>query len=80
LANWFTRRTPLTFHTPELDETGPFGRAIIVIISAIAELERSLIGERVRVGIRVPHLRDDGSAKRRLVSTALPSPEIDSRV
>jgi DNA invertase Pin-like site-specific DNA recombinase len=31
---------------------GPLGRAIIVIISAIAELERSLIVERVRAGMR----------------------------
>jgi len=31
---------------------GPLGRAIIVIISAIAELERSLIVERVKAGMR----------------------------
>jgi DNA invertase Pin-like site-specific DNA recombinase len=35
-----------------LDTGGPLGRAIVVIISAIAELERSLIVERVRAGLR----------------------------
>jgi DNA invertase Pin-like site-specific DNA recombinase len=35
-----------------VDSGGPLGRAIIVIIAAIAELERSLIVERVRAGMR----------------------------
>jgi DNA invertase Pin-like site-specific DNA recombinase len=35
-----------------IDTEGPLGRAIIVIISAIAELERSLIVERVKAGMR----------------------------
>ena len=35
-----------------LDTGGPLGRAIVVIIGAIAELERSLIVERVRAGMR----------------------------
>src|SRR6201984_2016155 len=35
-----------------IDTEGPLGRAILVIISAIAELERSLIVERVRAGMR----------------------------
>ena len=35
-----------------LDTGGPLGRAVVVIISAIAELERSLIVERVRAGMR----------------------------
>lgn len=35
-----------------LDTAGPLGRAVVVIISAIAELERSLIVERVRAGMR----------------------------
>jgi DNA invertase Pin-like site-specific DNA recombinase len=35
-----------------INTDGPLGRAIIVIISAIAELERSLIVERVRAGMR----------------------------
>jgi DNA invertase Pin-like site-specific DNA recombinase len=36
----------------QIDTTGPLGRAVVVIISAIAELERSLIVERVRAGLR----------------------------
>ncbi len=36
----------------QLDTGGPLGRAVVVIISAIAELERSLITERVRAGLR----------------------------
>jgi DNA invertase Pin-like site-specific DNA recombinase len=35
-----------------IDTGGPLGRAIVVIIGAIAELERSLIVERVRAGMR----------------------------
>ena len=35
-----------------IDTDGPLGRAIVVIISAIAELERSLIIKRVRAGMR----------------------------
>lgn len=35
-----------------LDTGGPLGRAIVVIIGAIAELERSLIIERVKAGMR----------------------------
>jgi len=35
-----------------IDTAGVLGRAIVVIISAIAELERSLIIERVKAGLR----------------------------
>ena len=35
-----------------IDTGGPLGRAIVVIYGAIAELERSLIVERVRAGMR----------------------------
>ncbi len=35
-----------------IDTGGPLSRAIFVIIGAIAELERSLIDERVRAGMR----------------------------
>jgi DNA invertase Pin-like site-specific DNA recombinase len=44
----------IQFHSQRkaIDTEGPLGRAIIVIISAIAELEKSLIVERVRAGMR----------------------------
>jgi DNA invertase Pin-like site-specific DNA recombinase len=35
-----------------IDTGGPLGRAIVIIIGAIAELERNLIIERVRSGMR----------------------------
>jgi DNA invertase Pin-like site-specific DNA recombinase len=35
-----------------IDTEGPLGRAIIVIVSAIAELEHSITTERVRAGMR----------------------------
>jgi DNA invertase Pin-like site-specific DNA recombinase len=35
-----------------LDTGGPLGRAVVIIIGAIAELERNLIIERVRAGMR----------------------------
>jgi len=42
-----------------IDTGGPLGRAIVVIIAAIAELERNLIIERVRAGMR--HARLEGT-------------------
>ena len=36
----------------QIDTGGPLGRAIVIIIGAVAELERSLIVERVRAGLR----------------------------
>jgi DNA invertase Pin-like site-specific DNA recombinase len=36
----------------QLDTGGPLGRAVVVIVSAVAELERNLIIERVRAGLR----------------------------
>jgi DNA invertase Pin-like site-specific DNA recombinase len=38
-----------------VDTTGPLGRAIVVIVGAIAELERNLIVERVRQARRPAH-------------------------
>jgi Resolvase, N terminal domain len=38
--------------TRENLDIGPLGRAVIVIVSAVAELERNLISERVRAGLR----------------------------
>jgi DNA invertase Pin-like site-specific DNA recombinase len=35
-----------------IDTDGPLGRAIVIILAAVAELERSLIVERVRAGMR----------------------------
>ena len=36
----------------QIDTGGPLGRAIMIIVGAVAELERSLIVERVRAGMR----------------------------
>ncbi len=36
----------------KIDTAGPLGRAIVVIIGVVAELERALIVERVRAGMR----------------------------
>ncbi len=36
----------------QIDTAGPLGRAILIIVGAIAELERALIVERVRAGMR----------------------------
>jgi DNA invertase Pin-like site-specific DNA recombinase len=43
----------------QIDTGGALGRAVVVIIGAIAELERSLIIERVRAGMR--RARIDGT-------------------
>src|SRR5580700_9296502 len=49
-----------------IDTEGPLGRAIIVIISAIAELEKSLIVERVRAGMRRARLEGRQIGRARL--------------
>jgi DNA invertase Pin-like site-specific DNA recombinase len=50
-----------------IDTAGPLGRAIVVIIGAIAELERSLIVERVRAGIRRARLEGQHIGRNPLV-------------
>jgi DNA invertase Pin-like site-specific DNA recombinase len=41
----------ISFHE-QIDTGGPLGRAVVIIIGAVAELERNLIIERVRAGMR----------------------------
>jgi DNA invertase Pin-like site-specific DNA recombinase len=50
----------------QIDTTGPLGRAIVVIIGAIAELERNLIVERVRAGMRRARLEGRAIGRRPL--------------
>ncbi len=50
-----------------IDTGGPLGRALIVIISAIAELERNLIVERVRAGMRRAKLEGRSIGRPKLV-------------
>jgi len=56
-----------------IDSGGPLGRAIVVILGAIAELERNLIIERVRAGMRRARLegRQIGRAPLQVDRTAL---------
>ena len=49
-----------------IDTGGPLGRALIVIIGAIAELERNLIVERVRAGMRRARLEGQRIGRPRL--------------
>jgi len=50
-----------------IDTAGPLGRAIVVIIGAIAELERNLIIERVRAGMRRARLEGQHIGRNPLV-------------
>jgi DNA invertase Pin-like site-specific DNA recombinase len=50
----------------QIDTGGPLGRAIVVIIGAIAELERNLIIERVRAGMRRARLEGRSIGRRPL--------------
>jgi DNA invertase Pin-like site-specific DNA recombinase len=54
-----------------LDTGGPLGRAVVIIIGAIAELERNLIIERVRAGMRRARWRGDTSVGGHSILTAL---------
>jgi DNA invertase Pin-like site-specific DNA recombinase len=47
-----------------LDTGGPLGRAVVVIVSAVAELERNLIVERVRAGLRRARLEGQRLGRR----------------
>jgi len=49
-----------------IDTDGPLGRAIIVIVSAMAELERCIIIERVRAGMRRARLEGRQIGRARL--------------
>jgi len=49
-----------------VDTGGPLGRALIIIIGAIAELERNLIIERVRAGMRRAKLEGRHIGRHRL--------------
>jgi DNA invertase Pin-like site-specific DNA recombinase len=49
-----------------IDTGGPLGRAIIIIVSAVAELERNLIVERVRAGMRRARLEGQHIGRRPL--------------
>jgi len=50
-----------------IDTGGPLGRAVVIIIGAIAELERSLIVERVRAGMRRARLDGQHIGRQALV-------------
>lgn len=47
-----------------LDTGGPLGRAVVIIVSAVAELERNLIMERVRAGLRRARLEGRGLGRK----------------
>jgi DNA invertase Pin-like site-specific DNA recombinase len=49
-----------------IDTEGPLGRAIIVIVSAIAELEKSMTTERIRAGVRRARLEGRQIGRARL--------------
>ncbi|HVU48170.1 MAG TPA: recombinase family protein, partial [Terracidiphilus sp.] len=51
----------------QIDTSGPLGRAIVVIIGAIAELERNLIIERVKAGMRRARLEGRQIGRQKLV-------------
>jgi len=51
----------------QVDTAGPLGRAMIVIIGAIGELERNLIIERVRSGMRRAKLEGQHIGRPKLI-------------
>ena len=55
----------------QIDTDGPLGRALVVIIGAIAELERNLIIERVRAGMRRARLEGRHIGRRPLICQAI---------
>lgn len=59
-----------------LDTGGPLGRTVVVIVSAGAELERSLIIERVRAGLRRARLEGRVLGRGRLRSIEIDRPAL----
>ncbi len=57
----------------QIDTGGPLGRAVVVIIGAVAELERNLIIERGRAGMRRARSKAGTSDACHLSSTTKPS-------
>src|SRR5665647_1979551 len=55
----------------QIDTGGPLGRAVVVIIGVVAELERSLIIERVRAGMRRARLEGQHIGRTPLVLDTL---------
>ena len=51
----------------QIDTGGPLGRAVVTIIGVVAELERSLIVERVRAGMRRARLEGRQIGRKPLV-------------
>ena len=54
----------------QVDTTTPTGKMVFTVLGAVAELERSLIAERVRAGSRMRGLRGSGLGVRRQKLTA----------
>ena len=50
-----------------IDTSGPLGRAMIIIVSAVAELERNLIVERVKAGMRRAKLEGQHIGRPKLI-------------
>jgi DNA invertase Pin-like site-specific DNA recombinase len=50
-----------------IDTGGPLGRAMIIIVSAVAELERNLIVERVKAGMRRAKLEGQHIGRPKLI-------------
>ena len=50
-----------------IDTGGPLGRAMIIIVSAVAELERNLIVERVEAGMRRAKLEGQHIGRPKLI-------------
>jgi DNA invertase Pin-like site-specific DNA recombinase len=58
------RNVEFVSYREQLDTGGPLGRAVVTIIAVIAELERNLIIERVRAGMRRAQLEGQRIGRR----------------
>ncbi len=56
-----------------IDTSGPMGRMFLTMVGSIAELERSLIVERIKAGMRRAKMEDSGVAALPSMLTAMRS-------
>ena len=63
-------KVQLLSYRESIDTSGPLGETILLILAAVAQLERNLIVERVRSGMRRAKLKVSTSAGRNSLSIA----------
>jgi DNA invertase Pin-like site-specific DNA recombinase len=64
IVDWFEEaRAPLVMLEPDVDTSKPAGRAVAAVMTAFAELERSMIGDRTRAALAAKRARGEPTGR-----------------